>query len=226
VLPLGGLHVKHAVQRGIWVPIQHLLWDQGKPWSSWLVAEPSGCQLTSSQQSGISYASPETRHYLCFFFPFFVCFSLKAFTSCSYNNFIRCWSRSYFTTVSQSVCLGIEYPCGTCDQILLPVEMLLSEICGLVSMVRTLWREDGSAICGVITQWSESLRTETILHCLIWDSPNLVGQVPVFIFPEVEVEVTLRLTVSQSVNMSGFCIIYINSVRTSQETHWVFATKA
>jgi hypothetical protein len=30
-LPLGGLHVKHTEQRGIWVPIQHLLWDQGKP---------------------------------------------------------------------------------------------------------------------------------------------------------------------------------------------------
>jgi hypothetical protein len=25
MLPLGGLHVKHAVQRGIWVPAQHLL---------------------------------------------------------------------------------------------------------------------------------------------------------------------------------------------------------
>jgi hypothetical protein len=24
--------MKHAVQRGIWVPTQHLLWDQGKPW--------------------------------------------------------------------------------------------------------------------------------------------------------------------------------------------------
>jgi hypothetical protein len=29
MLPLGGLHVKHVVQRGIWVPTQHLLWDQG-----------------------------------------------------------------------------------------------------------------------------------------------------------------------------------------------------
>jgi hypothetical protein len=29
-------------------------------------------------------------------------------------------------TVSQSVCLGIEHPCGTCDQILFPVGMLLS----------------------------------------------------------------------------------------------------
>jgi hypothetical protein len=31
LLPLGRLHVKHAVQREIWVPTQHLLRDQGKP---------------------------------------------------------------------------------------------------------------------------------------------------------------------------------------------------
>jgi hypothetical protein len=68
-------------------------------------------------------------------------------------------------TVSQSVCLGIEYPCGTCDQILLPVGILLSEICGPVSMGRSLWQEDGSAICSVITQWSESLRTRN--HTLL-----------------------------------------------------------
>jgi hypothetical protein len=30
-LIFGGLHEKHAVQRGIWVTTQHLLWDQGKP---------------------------------------------------------------------------------------------------------------------------------------------------------------------------------------------------
>jgi hypothetical protein len=30
-LIFGGLHEKHAVQRGIWVPTQHLLLDQGKP---------------------------------------------------------------------------------------------------------------------------------------------------------------------------------------------------
>jgi hypothetical protein len=41
-------------------------------------------------------------------------------------------------TVSQSVCLDIEHPCGTCDQVLLPVGMLLSEICGLVSVGRPL----------------------------------------------------------------------------------------
>jgi hypothetical protein len=42
-----------------------------------------------------------------------------------------------------SQCLGIGHTCGTCDQILLPVGMLLSEICGLVSTGRPLWREDG-----------------------------------------------------------------------------------
>jgi hypothetical protein len=47
-------------------------------------------------------------------------------------------SRSYFTTDSQSVCLGIEYPGGNCDQLLFPVGMLLSEICGLVSIGRPL----------------------------------------------------------------------------------------
>jgi hypothetical protein len=32
--------------------------NDGKPWSSWPVAGPSGCKLTTSQQSGIEYASP------------------------------------------------------------------------------------------------------------------------------------------------------------------------
>jgi hypothetical protein len=80
-------------------------------------------------------------------------------------------------TVSQSVCLGIEHPCGTCDQILLPVGMLLSEICGLVSLGRPLWREDGYAICSVITQWSESRRTRnhTLLSHLRLPQPGGPG---------------------------------------------------
>jgi hypothetical protein len=68
-------------------------------------------------------------------------------------------------TVSLSVCLGIEHPCGTCDQILLSVGILLSEICGLVSVGRPLWRDDGSAIFSVITQWSES--RSTLSHTLL-----------------------------------------------------------
>jgi hypothetical protein len=56
-------------------------------------------------------------------------------------------------TVSQSVCLGVEPTLG------LATRRLLSESCGVVSVGRPLWREDGSAICSVITQWSESLKT-------------------------------------------------------------------
>jgi hypothetical protein len=68
-------------------------------------------------------------------------------------------------TVNQLACLGIEHTCGTCDQILLPVRVLLSEICGLVSVGRLLWWEDGSAICNVTTQWSESRKTRN--HILL-----------------------------------------------------------
>jgi hypothetical protein len=80
-------------------------------------------------------------------------------------------------TVSRSVCLGIEHPCGTRDQIFLPVRMLLSEVCGLVSVGRPLWREDGSAICSVITEWSESLRTRnhTLLSHLRFPQPGGPG---------------------------------------------------
>jgi hypothetical protein len=81
--------------------------------------------------------------------------------------------RSYFTIDSQSVSMSwYRAPFGTCDQISFPVGMLLSEICGLVSVGSPLWREDGSAVCSAITQWSGSRRT-----------PNLEGQFPVFISP-------------------------------------------
>jgi hypothetical protein len=60
-LKFGGLHEKHAVQRGIWVPTQHSLWDQGKPRKT-LIELPGHrtfrIKLASSQQSGVEYASP------------------------------------------------------------------------------------------------------------------------------------------------------------------------
>jgi hypothetical protein len=111
----------------------------------------------------------------------------------------------YFTTDGRSICLGIEHPYGTCDKIFLPIEMLPSEICGHVSVGRLLWREDGSAICSVITHWSESLKAED------------------------GIRVTFRLTVSQSIRLgvkprNFFWVIYVNWVRTSQETHHFPAT--
>jgi hypothetical protein len=38
--------------------------NHGKPGSSWPVAGPSGCKLTSSQQSGIKYATPNISPYV------------------------------------------------------------------------------------------------------------------------------------------------------------------
>jgi hypothetical protein len=67
--------------------------------------------------------------------------------------------------VIQSVSLGIEHPCETCNQVLFPVGVLLSKIYSLISVRRPRWREDGSAICSVITQWSESRRTRN--HTLL-----------------------------------------------------------
>jgi hypothetical protein len=58
-------------------------------------------------------------------------------------------------TLRLTVWLGVEHPCGTCNQILLPVGMLLSESCGFVSV----GREDGSAVCSAVAQWSKSRRT-------------------------------------------------------------------
>jgi hypothetical protein len=83
----------------------------------------------------------------------------------------------YFTTESLSVCLGIERPWGTCDQILLPVGMLLSQIFGLVYLGSPLWREDWSRICSAITQWSESRRTRnhTLLSHLRLPQPGGPG---------------------------------------------------
>jgi hypothetical protein len=55
-----------------------------------------------------------------------------------------------------------------------------------------LWREDGSVIYSYHCLWAmpeQSLsgpspaELKTLFYCLIWDSPNLEGQVPVFISP-------------------------------------------
>jgi hypothetical protein len=78
-------------------------------------------------------------------------------------------------SVSQYVLYRARF--GACDQILFPFGMLLSEICGLISARRPLWREDGSTICSAITQWSESRRTRnnTLLSHLRLPQPGGSG---------------------------------------------------
>jgi hypothetical protein len=70
-----------------------------------------------------------------------------------------------------------------------PPVPILSGSCGVVSVERPLWREDGSVICNVITQWSESIRTRnhTLLSHLRLPQPG-GGQVPVCISPRNRVD--------------------------------------
>jgi hypothetical protein len=73
---------------------------------------------------------------------------------------------SYFTTGGQSDSMSwYRAPLWDLRPDILPVAILLPEICALVSVGCPLWREDGSAICSVITQLSESRRTRN--HILL-----------------------------------------------------------
>jgi hypothetical protein len=64
--------------------------------------------------------------------------------------------------------------------------LLLQCIFGLHLVGRTPWLEDGSVICShnSLSFLGPSLaELMTTTYCLIWDSPNPEGQVPLFIFP-------------------------------------------
>jgi hypothetical protein len=96
------------------------------------------------------------------------------------NNFTTKFEVTLRLTVSQYVLVSSTLS-GTYDQILLPAGVLLSEICGLVSVGRPLWREDGSEIYSVIAQWSESRKTRNHIYCLIW-APSWRARFP-YLYP-------------------------------------------
>jgi hypothetical protein len=90
-------------------------------------------------------------------------------------------------TISRPVCLGVGLLSGAHDQI-----FFLSDNCRFLEVGRPLWWEDGPVIYSYNCFWAlpeQSLwgpsPTElmTIFYFLIWDSPTLKGQVPVFISP-------------------------------------------
>jgi hypothetical protein len=64
--------------------------------------------------------------------------------------------------------------------------VLLSGICSLHVVGRPPWREDGSVILSynlILLPGPSPSELMTTPCCLVWDFPNLEGQVPVFISP-------------------------------------------
>jgi hypothetical protein len=112
MLPLGGLHGKHAVQRGIWVPTQHLLWEQGKPRKT--LIELAGrrtfrMQLTSRKQSSIKSANPNIGPYsLLLYFSFLFFFLFFSTSYYNYYNYLYVHMIWISTKPSETIMEGIK----------------------------------------------------------------------------------------------------------------------
>jgi hypothetical protein len=94
-------------------------------------------------------------------------------------------------TVNRPVCLCVELPSGTHDQILFQYWQLRISWYGAPSMTRgwicNLLVRLLLGLVRAVTLGTKTHRTQTTFYCLIWDSCNLEGQVPVFIYPRKRV---------------------------------------
>jgi hypothetical protein len=94
-------------------------------------------------------------------------------------------------TVSRPVSLGVRHPSGTRVQLFLLLEIFFRQlrVCYFVAPSLTRGR-----VCNLLYNCFWALPEQSLLgrspaeltaifYCLIWDSPNLEGQVPVFISP-------------------------------------------
>jgi hypothetical protein len=94
-------------------------------------------------------------------------------------------------TVSRPVCPGDRRPSETCDQFSFSLKFPFDS-CSFVILYRPFWRVDGSVIYlyNCFFALPEQLllgrspaELTAVFYCLIWDSPNLEGRVPLFISP-------------------------------------------
>jgi hypothetical protein len=83
-------------------------------------------------------------------------------------------------TVGRPLRIGVWHRFGAHDQILIFFHLTITFF--LLHVEHPFWREVGSVVCSAINCPSRA-EPVTILYCLIRDSPNLEGQVTVFISP-------------------------------------------
>jgi hypothetical protein len=95
------------------------------------------------------------------------------------------------STVIRSVCLGVRHPSGTRDKFFFLLEISFRQLRVYYFVAPSLTR---GRICNLLYNSFWALLEQPLLgrspaeltaifYCLIWDSPHLEGQVPLFIFP-------------------------------------------
>jgi hypothetical protein len=108
------------------------------------------------------------------------------YTSTSQYVFIEAVVEFKFTTDSRPVCLGVRRPSGTRDQFFFLLEISFRQLLLCYFVVPSLTR---GRVCNfwAFPEQSHLGRSpadlRAIFYCLISDSPNLEGQVPLFISP-------------------------------------------
>jgi hypothetical protein len=113
-------------------------------------------------------------------------------------------------------------------RLLFSVWQLQVSCCGAPSLTRgwvcNLLIQLLLGLARAITLGFKSLRTQTIFYCLIWDSPNLDGQVPIFISPRNRVAQLYPLALDSLTTCrvrSGYGYITANSQSVSMS--WCLA---
>jgi hypothetical protein len=145
----------------------------------WMLVTAFGFYLASVCESVLSTLYGSRRfQYVCYRFVMMVC-------KYNYRNSGHSKSKSRYNWRSVSQYVKISSPLWD----LWPDFSFLSDSCEFLDVEDPLWREDGSAIYFYNCFWAlpEELlsgprpaKLTTIFYCLIWDSPNLEDQVPVF----------------------------------------------
>jgi hypothetical protein len=116
-------------------------------------------------------------------------------------------------TVSRPVCSDVRRPSGTRDQFffLLEISSRQLQLCYFVSpslmrgrvcnlLYSCLWALPEQSLLG-----RSPAELTAIFYCLIWDSPNLEGQVPVFISPRNRVAQLYPGALGSLINI---CFVY------------------